>query len=33
VLSIAFSVLGGVAKIDRMTQSLGSIAASNTAKT
>jgi hypothetical protein len=33
VLSIAFSVLGGVAKIDRMTQFLGNIAASNTPKT
>jgi hypothetical protein len=30
VLSIAFSVLGGVAKIDRMTQSIGNIAANAT---
>jgi len=29
VLSIAFTVLGGVSKIDRMTQSLGTIAANS----
>jgi hypothetical protein len=29
ILSIAFTVLGGVAKIDRMTQSLGVISANS----
>jgi hypothetical protein len=33
ILSIAFSVLGGIAKVDRMTQSLGTIAANSTTKT
>jgi hypothetical protein len=33
VLSIAFSVLGGIAKIDRMTQSISNVAANAPPKT